>query len=290
MGKSFSYAEMWQRLTPLYEAGEAKAIVRTLMEEHFDMSLSDLLCDGTSRLDADQQTELEAMMQRLEKTDPLQYVLGEAWFMGRRLYVEPGVLIPRPETEVLCQWVIERQSDARRVLDIGCGSGCIAISLALALPSAAVTAWDISSKALDVTRRNASALRAEVSVEQHDVLNLDVNNKQELGRWDVIVSNPPYICESEAAAMHPNVVRHEPSLALFVPDTDPLLFYSVIARYATGALREGGALFFECHEGNVEQVAALLRQQYFTDVETRQDQFGKPRFVCGCIGKNTYRK
>lgn len=281
-----TYAQLWHRLTPIYEAGEAKAIVRRMMEECFGLSLADLLCDGMARLDVAQLTQLEAMMRRLEKAEPLQYVLGYEWFMGRRLQVGPGVLIPRPETEVLCQWVIERQPKARRVLDVGCGSGCIAVSLALALQDASVTAWDIASEALRLTRLNAEAYGAKVTVERRDILLPDASGMA-ADRWDVVVSNPPYICESEASAMHPNVTGYEPSVALFVPDDHPLLFYEVIARYAASALKAGGALYFECHERYADDVAAMLRRQGYAQVETRPDQYGKPRFVRACPSGNT---
>ena len=273
---SMTYRQLWQQLVPLYEEGEAKAIVRTVLETRMGMSMTDILCDGTSRMSEEERVGLERMMEQLREAVPVQYVLGEAPFMGRMMCVEPGVLIPRPETEVLCRWVMDDcRADQPRILDVGCGSGCIAVSLALEIPGAQVTAFDISAKALEMTARNASLLGAPVVVERRDALHL----MAETGRWEVIVSNPPYICEGEATAMHRNVLDHEPHEALFVPDADPLLFYRAIARYAATALTDGGALFFECNPCYVPATVTMLGEIGFTEVQTREDQFGKLRFV-----------
>lgn len=271
-----TYQQLWKSLTPLYDPGEAQAIVRTLLEERFGMTMTDILCDGLSRLDDQQQQWLSERMQRLREAEPVQYVLGEAPFMQRMMKVEPGVLIPRPETETLCQWILDDAHPAHpQVMDIGCGSGCIAITLALGLDQAHVVAVDLSKRALDITRTNADAHHAAVVVERRDALALESEDE----RWDIIVSNPPYIRESEAAIMHPNVTRHEPHEALFVPDSDPLLFYRAIARYATTALRHGASIYFECNTALVEATAQLLSDIGLVKVETRDDQFGKPRFI-----------
>ena len=276
---STTYQQLWRRLTPLFDDGEAKAIVRTILEERFGLSMADILCYGTERLEADERTMLEQMMLRLSKSEPVQYVLGEAPFMGRCLHVEPGVLIPRPETETLCQWVEETwENGAPDILDIGCGSGCIAVTLALDIPEARVTAFDISQKALEVTRRNATTLGAVVTVVEKDILKAAEETDTE-GRFDIIVSNPPYICQHEAQEMHPNVLQHEPGIALFVPDNDPLLFYKAIARYACRTLRQGGCLFFECNPDHLADTVLMLKDAGFRDVETRDDPFGKPRFA-----------
>ncbi|MBO4822117.1 MAG: peptide chain release factor N(5)-glutamine methyltransferase [Prevotella sp.] len=278
-----TYQQLWRRLTPLYEDGEAKAIVRTILEERFGLSMADILCYGTERMKADELERFEQMMVRLGKSEPVQYVLGEAAFMGRRLHVEPGVLIPRPETETLCQWVEEIWKDeAPSILDIGCGSGCIAVTLALDIPGAQVTAFDISQKALEVTRRNATAFNAGVTVVEMDILK--VAEKADVKRaFDIIVSNPPYVCKHEAQEMHPNVLRYEPDIALFVPDNDPLLFYKAIARHARRALRQGGQLFFECNPDHLEDTIRMLEDEGFSDVETLEDPFGKPRFAKGSV-------
>lgn len=278
MGVS-TYHQLWSRLTPLYDDGEAKAIVRTILEERFGLSMADILCYGTERMKDSELLQLEQMMRRLVESEPVQYVLGETSFMGRCLHVEPGVLIPRPETETLCLWVEETcQSGIPAILDIGCGSGCIAVTLALDIPGAQVTAFDISSKALEVTRCNAMALDAKVEVVEKDILQAADETDVE-SVYDIIVSNPPYVCNHEAQAMHPNVLRHEPAIALFVPDKDPLLFYKAIARYARRALRHGGQLFLECNPAYLTDTILMLERAGFHDVETRKDPFGKPRFA-----------
>lgn len=271
-----TYQQLWQRLTPLYDAGEARAIVRTVLEERFGLTMTDLLCDGLQRLNPDQQQSLRAMIERLCKAEPVQYVLGEASFLHRTMHVEPGVLIPRPETEELCKWILDApHPTGPQIIDIGCGSGCIAITLALGLPQARVVATDISERALDITRVNAARHQAKVEVERRDALAM--GNDKEL--WDIIVSNPPYICMGEQKDMHPNVTRYEPHEALFVPDTAPLLFYRAISQYGTNALRHGGALYFECNTAMVQATGELLKEMRYAHVETRPDQFGRPRFI-----------
>lgn len=284
-----SYIELWRRLTPLYDEGEAKAIVRTVMDECFGMSLADLLCGGIDRMEEMEYHRLSQMMERLTQAEPVQYVVGKAPFMGRLFDVRQGVLIPRPETEVLCRWIEEEMSHAlteddrpRQMLDVGCGSGCIALSLALDMPGTRVTACDISPVALEVTRQNAETLGAQVELVCRDALQMesdDLSKAKDHRKWDVVVSNPPYICRQEAADMHPNVRRYEPELALFVPDDAPLLFYRAIARYATGSLRHGGMLFFECNPLYLPAVEEMLRQMSYDDVVSRDDPFGKTRFI-----------
>lgn len=276
MDQSLSYSQLWHLLTPLYEAGEAKAIVRMVMESRFHLSTADLLCYGSSRLTPEEQRELSGMMNRLAEAEPVQYVLGEAVFMDRWFHVERGVLVPRVETEVLCRWIVEEMTSPCRMLDIGCGSGCIAVSLALENPDAEVTALDISSKALEVTGMNAAKLGAHVELRQMDILNPEAWNTRKV---DVVVSNPPYVCVSERAAMHPNVLRHEPAEALYVPDTDPLLFYRAITDYAQQTLVPGGRIFFECNPQYVEAVGKWLLGNGFSDLSYRDDQFGRKRFV-----------
>ena len=294
------YEELWHRLTHIYDAGEAKAIVRWVLDVRFDMSWTDILCGKVTELSAHDQTELEKIMQRLEKGEPVQYIIGVADFFGRQFHVEPGVLIPRPETEELCRWIlasdkhgltrtvreIPHQSDAN-ILDIGTGSGCIAITLALELPDAKVTAWDISDDALRIAAGNAKCLGANVTFKHRDVLDSSLFTldsslftlHSSLPKWDLIVSNPPYICEKEKSAMECNVLDHEPHLALFVPDDDPLLFYRTIAQYAAEALTAQGSLFFEINPLYADDLAQMLRMMSYHDIYIRQDQFGKPRFL-----------
>ena len=277
MKTPITYRSLWQSLTPLYEEGEAQAIVRLLLGEGFGLTMADVLCDGIDSLTPAQRAQLEGMMRRLMDAEPIQYVLGQAEFCGRMFHVRQGVLIPRPETELLCQWIerdYQKKSEGH-ILDIGTGSGCIAVTLALALPYCAVTAWDISDKALDIARQNAETLGAAVNFEHIDALNPPDDQR----RWDVIVSNPPYITQQERDAMHDNVLRHEPEEALFVPDDDPQLFYRAIAAYATKHLKEGGALYFECSQYHISQTAELLTTMGCHSVEIIDDQFGNPRHL-----------
>ena len=281
------YEELWRRLTPLYDAGEAKAIVRLVLDECYGLSWADVLGGKVSELSANDQTELEKIMLRLEKGEPVQYIIGVADFCGRQFHVEPGVLIPRPETEELCRMVIEEreisqegQSPLCEILDIGTGSGCIAITLALELPDAKVTAWDISDDALRIASANAKALGASVTFQHHDALDSSLFTLHStLPKWDLIVSNPPYICRKEADGMDKNVLGYEPHEALFVPDDDPLLFYRAIARYATKALKPNGYLFFEINPLYADDLTQLLGEMLCYNAEILNDQFGKPRFL-----------
>ena len=300
-----TYEELWHRLTPLYEAGEAKAIVRWVFDVRFGLSWTDILCGKVTELSAHDQTELEKIMQRLEKGEPVQYIIGVTDFFGRQFHVAPGVLIPRPETEELCRWILAsdkhgltrtvreslHQSDAEvrispsqsdaNILDIGTGSGCIAITLALELPDAKVTAWDISDDALRIAADNAKSLDANVTFEHRDILDTSLTSHLSLftPQFDLIVSNPPYICEKEKSAMECNVLEHEPHLALFVPDDDPLLFYRAIAQYAVEALKPQGSLFFELNPLYADDLAQMLRMMSYHDISIRRDQFSKPRFL-----------
>ena len=281
-----TYDEIWRRLAAVSDTGEAKAMARMLIEEKFGMSHADIICGGVERLSADDELWIEEALVRLERSEPIQYVLGEAWFCGHKFSVRPGVLIPRPETE----WLVERAvavahglarsraagSVPLRILDIGTGSGCIAVSLKLSLPEAIVEAWDVSSDALDVASANAVRLGADVVFRRQDVLNVLSSGERE---WDVIVSNPPYICDSERESMDRNVVDYEPSTALFVPDADPLVFYRAITRYAAASLRRGGSLLFECNTRYAADTAAMMRAAGFSRAEASADCFGKPRFA-----------
>lgn len=376
-----TYNQLWKRLTAIYNEREAQAIVRTVLDALFGMSLTDICLGKVTQLSADDTTRLEKIMQRLEKSEPVQYVLGAGWFAGRLFDVAPGVLIPRPETEDLVKWAcneakekekednskeergkeekevskkgeapqkeeqplssllkeekeglrkgedapqkeeqllssplkeekegLRKGEDASQkeeqllsslfknnkevsekgeevphpsILDIGTGSGCIAITVALALPQARVTAWDISTDALAIAAGNAHRLGASVRFEHQDALSAPDDEE----RWDVIVSNPPYICDKERADMSDNVLSYEPELALFVPDSDPLLFYRAIARYASKALKPGGRLLFETNTAYVHEVAQTMANEGFTAIEVRNDCFGKPRMVKGVFLK-----
>ena len=297
-----TYNQLWKRLTAIYNEREAQAIVRTVLDALFGMSLTDICLGKVTQLSADDTTRLEKIIQRLEKSEPVQYVLGAEWFAGRLFSVAPGVLIPRPETEALVQWACDEAKEKEKednskeerskeekenskkeeaphpsILDIGTGSGCIAITVALALPQARVTAWDISTDALAIAAGNAHRLEASVRFEHQDALSAPDDKE----RWDVIVSNPPYICDRERADMSDNVLSYEPELALFVPDSDPLLFYRAIVRYASKALKPGGRLLFETNTAYAHEVAQAMADEGFTAIEVRNDCFGKPRMVKG---------
>lgn len=297
-----TYNQLWKRLTVIYNEREAQAIVRTVLDALFGMSLTDICLGKVTQLSADDTTRLEKIIQRLEKSEPVQYVIGAEWFAGRLFSVAPGVLIPRPETEDLVKWACdeakekednskeergkEEKEDSKKeeaphpsILDIGTGSGCIAITVALALPQARVTAWDISTDALTIAAGNAHRLGASVRFEHQDALSAPDDEE----RWDVIVSNPPYICDRERADMSDNVISYEPELALFVPDNDPLLFYRAIVRYASKALKPGGRLLFETNTAYAHEVAQAMADEGFTAIEVRNDCFGKPRMVKGAF-------
>ena len=222
------------------------------------------------------QRELENIIFRLQKNEPIQYIRGVAEFCGRNFKVASGVLIPRPETAELVELIVEENSNARRLLDIGTGSGCIAISLDKKLPDAEVEAWDISEEALAIARKNNDALEARVRFLQRDVL---ADDWEKIPSFDVIVSNPPYVTLGEKAEMRPNVLKHEPHRALFVGDDDPLLFYRVIAERGRSLLAPGGALWFEINERFGDEVTALLGSLGYADVKLTADLFGKPRIT-----------
>ena len=276
-----NYQELWRRLAQVYDEGEAKAIARLVYEVRFNLTLSDLFIGKDTQLSANDQAELAEITQRLEQQEPVQYVLGQADFCGRTFLVNQHVLIPRPETEELCRWIISEFRDESlefrdcSILDIGTGSGCIAITLAADLPKAEVTAWDISGEALQVARENAKRLHFNVIFELADALNTPLDHEQ----WDVIVSNPPYICNKERARIEANVLDHEPHTALFVPDDSPLLFYSAIAQYGLTALKTGGRLYFEINPLYAQELAEMLSMMSYHDIEIKNDTYGKQRMI-----------
>lgn len=273
-----TYRELWRTLEPLYGNGEARAITDYVLDVCFGLSKADILCGAVEEMTAEKTAELNKIFGRLTEGEPVQYVLGRAEFCGRWFSVRPGVLIPRPETEELCAWITadSKASASPKVLDIGTGSGCIAITLQLDMPESKVTAWDISADALDVARENAQQLGANVNF-----VKLDALNAKPEGEWDVIVSNPPYICEKEKKDMAVNVLEHEPHTALFVPDADPLLFYRAITRLAVQTLSKGGRLYFEINPIYADDTCRMMRAEGMTAVELRSDMYGKQRMAKG---------
>ena len=283
-----NHRELISALTPLHGAGEARAIVRMVMEERFGLSQTDLLLGKDTDLSANDRTEFEKIAQRLLAGEPVQHVLGYAYFCGHRFRVTPDVLIPRPETEELVHWATDISSHATqpsplRILDLCTGSGCIAISLALAYPDADVCAVDISEPALAVARENAQVLGASnVRFFQSDVLSLAHSPQSQepfSSTFNLITANPPYVCESEAADIHPTVLGHEPSFALFVPNDNPLRFYRAIAHIGLNTLAPGGHILAEINAAFPAETSQLFSQFGYTDIEVRNDQFGRPRMI-----------
>lgn len=272
-----------KRLHRMYDKNEARSILRLFIEKRYGLSLTDICLGELKNLSKTQSEELQEAVSRLEKGEPVQYVLGVADFLGREFAVRSGVLIPRPETEELVNIVVERlntiQNTGKKpksVLDIGCGSGCISISIALE-SDAHVTAWDISDTALNTTRENARLLGADIEVVRQDALDAPADDT---ALWDIIVSNPPYICTREAEEMERNVLDYEPHTALFVPDTDPLLFYRAIALYASHALKPGGTLCFEINAAYGEEMTEMMQSVgCFENIEVLKDAFGRERFL-----------
>lgn len=278
------FHEITQRLTSVYPSGEASAMARWVMEERFGLSLTDLMMDKDSELSSDECQELENITERLLLKEPIQYILGQTNFCGLRIGVRPGVLIPRPETEELVDWICETYlQDVRsqmRVLDIGTGSGCIALTLAH--HGFRTEAWDVSQEALLIAEENARRLNLKVQFSKENILQYS-QGSEDTGLFDVIVSNPPYICQQETKEMEDNVLQHEPHLALFVPDDDPLLFYRHIADFALQHLAQRGNLFFEINRNYGDDVCQMLKEKGFTEISLRNDRFGNPRMVKASI-------
>ena len=291
-----TYQEICQRLSSSYDEREAKAVARYLLDVGYGLTMTDIIGGAVETLD---ESRLNEQLRRLQAGEPVQYVLGRTFFCGHEFRVRPGVLIPRPETEelvgVACDRVArygEGSGRAVRILDIGTGSGCIAISLALAIPDAQVEAWDVSDEALAIARENASHLGAKVTFKKEDILRKQIapsfgkatGRRAQLGNgglgeaFTLIISNPPYICEKERKDMEQRVLDHEPSLALFVPDDDPLLFYRAIGEYATRALTPKGLLLFEINPLYKDAMEEMLLSLHFHDIVFHEDQFGKIRF------------
>ena len=264
-------------LAGVAEPQEVQAMIRVICEDIFNYDQVDVALRQESELPVFAPERVADIIARLQRHEPLQYIVGTARFHGHKFKVTPAVLIPRPETEQLVDLIIDENTVSDlHVLDMGTGSGCIAISLARALKFPQVDALDVSRDALAVARENADALKVKVRFFESDML-----APQPPARYDIIVSNPPYICWSEREAMEANVKDYEPGQALFVPDNDPLLFYKAIAPYAAESLERGGRLYLEINQRFGTEVKRLLEDNGFDEVRIIDDSYGKPRFVAG---------
>ena len=271
--------DLLNTLTPQFGEGEAYAMSRYVFEDYFtSQNDSDTFHDFLIE-------DFEKIKKRLLAGEPVQYVVGFAWFYGLRFKVNPNVLIPRPETEELVEWVLETVKNSSfiihhsplKLLDIGTGSGCIPITLKIKNPSLNVSAVDISEGALITASRNAYRMNADVEFKRIDILN--ESEWSQLADFQIIVSNPPYIPNFEKVLMEDNVLSYEPHLALFVEDEKPLIFYEKIANFAKKHLLTEGSLFFECNEFNAAEVVEMLKEKGFKNVELRRDMSGKDRMI-----------
>lgn len=275
MNRTSPYQNLYSALRTIYPDGEARSIARLVFSEMFDMSLADLIMNSDAGLSVSDRDRLCAVQERLMACEPVQYVLGEAEFCGLRFEVDAATLIPRPETEQMVELALRGDVAPQRVLDVGSGSGCIAIAIKKRLSHVSVQAIDISNEALMVARRNAERNGVVVDFLQKDALTLKPQGEQ----YDLIVSNPPYICQKEAAEMSPNVLRYEPHSALFVPNDDPLRFYRSIARYASEVLSGDGRLIFEINPIYHGELMTMLKELNFSRINLYNDFNDKPRFV-----------
>lgn len=283
-----------EELSTIYDESESANIARLVLEDCTGLPPAQLVLNRTLELLPSQQETLNHHLQRLLQHEPLQYVLQKAWFYGMELYVDKAVLIPRPETEELVDWVVKdtrvagkdvfeksaSQSDQTtqlKILDVGTGSGCIALALKKELPRAEIWGCDVSDEALNVARRNGATL--DIRVDFHGINFLDDSQQISLPTVDVIVSNPPYIARREAEHMRLNVLNYEPQIALFVPDNDPLVFYRAIAKFAHRRLYDGGDIYLELNETLAEETKALFEAEGFADAMVRKDMQGKSRML-----------
>ena len=265
-----------RKLQGYYATQEAGNLSRLICCEILGQQAVDYYLGKDITLSANEQCDLESIVERLKKNEPIQYIQGETCFYGSMFRVAPGVLIPRPETEELVDLIVKEAATGTRLLDIGTGSGCIAISLAKHIPQAVVTAWDVSEEALAIAGENNRELKAGVHFEKIDVLSAEpVGDDQ----YDMIVSNPPYVTESEKNEMEPNVLDWEPGLALFVPDNDPLRFYRRIASLGRKMLRLHGRLYFEINRAYGEEVIQMLHEQGYEELRLIKDISGNDRIV-----------
>jgi release factor glutamine methyltransferase len=272
------------QLLSLYSAAESQVIARWLASWAFRLAGYELVTEGIRVPDSGSDAVFQRGLEELLDGRPIQYVTGQAFFYGLELRVGPEVLIPRPETEELVRWIVEdcKEMQGLRILDIGTGSGCILAALGLNLRAPALTGWDISAGALKAADYNLSKYQLEVNLRNVDVL--DENLRSHPDTFDLIVSNPPYVRETEKRDMNRNVIGYEPHAALFVPDHDPLIFYRAISQFASRALRPGGRLYLEVNEFLAGVTAFLVAQCGLDQVEIRNDFRGKKRMIRAFAG------
>lgn len=265
-----------EELSGYYTQSEVFALTRIIATEMIGIPQMTFFLKDDVTLKAEQEAMLFNTIERLKKHEPIQYIQGYSDFCGLRFKVTPATLIPRPETSELVEWIAaDHSGKAASILDIGTGSGCIAISLAHKLPESKVTAWDISNDALAVATENSRNNSTKVTFEQVDILSYEPKSAQ----FDIIVSNPPYIKENEKSAMHNNVLDWEPHTALFVPDSDPLLFYRTIANNSLTLLKPGGTLYFEINRAHGAEIMKMLADYGYTNIELRKDFADNDRMI-----------
>ena len=262
-------------LVNAYSVGEVSALTRIVATELLGISQMAFYLKDNIALTAEQEALLGNAIERLKKQEPIQYILGYSDFCGLRFKVTPATLIPRPETSELVEWIASESAGEERILDIGTGSGCIAVSLADKLPKATVAAWDISTEALAVATENSKANNCNVEFKHVDILEYQPTGEQ----FNIIVSNPPYIKKNEKSAMHSNVLDWEPHTALFVPDNDPLLFYRAIAEKGLFMLTPGGKLYFEINRAHGKETMEMLAALGYTNIELRKDFADNDRMI-----------
>jgi len=271
-----------KELTYIYESPELENIIFLLFEENLSWKRTDLVLRRADLIDAKTEAQFLSQLQRLKTSEPVQYVLGKTWFRGLQFIVNSHVLIPRPETEELVEWIktdFIHDQEKKNLLDIGTGSACIPVSLKKEFPSWNISAIDFSRKALIVAKQNASMNSAEVQFIEKDFLNWSADSIANRETWDILVSNPPYIPVSDRTTIADRVKNFEPSSALFVPDHDPLLFYREIARYGNHFLREKGMIYLEINENFAEQVSMLFSHEGYPEISLRKDMRGKDRLI-----------
>lgn len=263
-------------LSGFYPDNEISGLVRLLIEHVTKSSMPALLSDKNTKITSEEVLKIDKIVERLQRFEPIQYILGETEFYGLPFTVNQDVLIPRPETEELVELILNENKESKpRILDIGTGSGCIAVSLQKLLPNASVKGWDISEKALAVAALNSKSNSVNVTFNQVDILSDYPTNHS----FDIIVSNPPYVLDSEKTDIHANVLEYEPHTALFVADNNPLLFYNRIADVAIQLLTDGGKLYFEINRAKGQETIKMLENKKFSEIRLIKDISGNDRMV-----------